>query len=757
MPSSKTIKKLCLEAFQIAAFSTPIFVTGQKFATKACYESDPTGKCVNSSASGQEYWLYISAIIAYVAGVTLLLWLPLKVLVVWKKIVRPYEGLWFPGNLFYIIFSFVPCVAFVLLGHENCPINGYCFDYFRGAPIETMIIMMVVTDWAEKIRYIKLRSGDDSIRTRKYPYADVKGNQRSRHLDYSTSAAAENAFPTASRRSSVSQRSLLQSSRITRGTFRQRFTASLKWTDGRPENLLRDLMLAYDTRLVLGLSLLSDGQHILFQTNWVYSIYILSTVSLLPLVFAPNSEMRSSMTVILQDVPFFILRVAVFSYFGKNLVVQTSVLFLLKNFFAALVFIYFNVILPWRIAKQKDHEYELEQIDSNAVDNTTTQQYSRSLPIANAYQENQFGVNGYPPQADGGYTNLAYQSRRYESSRREDIRRRSSRYQRDEYQWNERDNFGDDPDDDELYPSRHHLSNQSPQIARVERHPSEEYPTYHEPPDRPSEAIQQPRFGDDQQQSPSRENSAKPKTMEINYDTLNDPNSFLYNSDQRQERRSVKPKVYNIDFEGSASQTPVSPQQQQPTPATGHVSQPSTSTSSNLTSPSQQPRELGNTDANTSDPTRANASASQLPEPTYAAVDHSKKTSRRTAPPPPTARNPQTQTSMENLPPPPPEIMNGDQSEPHQETMPSQEASGKPPLTRQGTLYTPNLARQLAGEAINRKRNESQKQEKEAMQALEDATEYGRQMINSRSTTPKSTYSGAHGVAMNDDEYDDRL
>ena len=50
--------------------------------------------------------------------------------------------------------------------------------------------------------------------------------------DYSTSLP-ENPIQTVRRRSSISQRSLLHASGIRRGTLRQRFAASLSWTDAR--------------------------------------------------------------------------------------------------------------------------------------------------------------------------------------------------------------------------------------------------------------------------------------------------------------------------------------------------------------------------------------------------------------------------------------------------------------------------------------------------------------------------------------------
>lgn len=81
-----------MEAFQLAAFSTPIFVTGQRLASKECSNGEEA--CPPTQTDPTSYWLFISAIIAYVAGITLLIWIPTKLFITWKKIYRPYEGLW---------------------------------------------------------------------------------------------------------------------------------------------------------------------------------------------------------------------------------------------------------------------------------------------------------------------------------------------------------------------------------------------------------------------------------------------------------------------------------------------------------------------------------------------------------------------------------------------------------------------------------------------------------------------------------------
>lgn len=72
-------------------------------------------------------------------------------------------------------------------------------------------------------------------------------------------------------------------------------------------------------------------------------------------------------------------------------------------------------------------------------------------------------------------------------------------------------------------------------------------------------------------------------------------------------------------------------------------------------------------------------------------------------------------------------------------------------------MYTPSIARQLADEAIGRS---SRKEEKEVLDALDQVVQHhGKSMMNSQSTTPKSTISAqvVSGVDINDGDYDERL
>lgn len=77
MVSGKTIKLVVFELLEFAAFSIPTLVIMEQFATAyhgARGLSERTG-----------YWLIVSCSIAYVAVVTLLIWVPVKVLLYKKR------------------------------------------------------------------------------------------------------------------------------------------------------------------------------------------------------------------------------------------------------------------------------------------------------------------------------------------------------------------------------------------------------------------------------------------------------------------------------------------------------------------------------------------------------------------------------------------------------------------------------------------------------------------------------------------------
>uniref|UniRef100_M3YJV0 Uncharacterized protein n=1 Tax=Mustela putorius furo TaxID=9669 RepID=M3YJV0_MUSPF len=76
MASGRLIKLLIFELLEFVAFVTPTLVIVEQFATAYQKKAGSPGKT--------HYWLIVSCSIAYVASVTLLVWVPVKVLL-YKK------------------------------------------------------------------------------------------------------------------------------------------------------------------------------------------------------------------------------------------------------------------------------------------------------------------------------------------------------------------------------------------------------------------------------------------------------------------------------------------------------------------------------------------------------------------------------------------------------------------------------------------------------------------------------------------------
>ena len=76
MPSGKTVKLVLYEVLQFAALVVPTFVVMERFADLI---RDVRGGDLTA------YWLVVAASLAYVTSVTLLVWVPLKYLILKKR------------------------------------------------------------------------------------------------------------------------------------------------------------------------------------------------------------------------------------------------------------------------------------------------------------------------------------------------------------------------------------------------------------------------------------------------------------------------------------------------------------------------------------------------------------------------------------------------------------------------------------------------------------------------------------------------
>lgn len=115
--------------------------------------------------------------------------------------------------------------------------------------------------------------------------------------------------------------------------------------DGRSEAFVDSFLFWLDTVELVRVA----GEPSVFYTAWVFPIYILAFMSTLRMAIAPNNTLLSFVGVALQDLPFFIIRVALIVVFGY----VTPVLYPLKNVLVSLTFIYFTFLTKLKIFKNQ--------------------------------------------------------------------------------------------------------------------------------------------------------------------------------------------------------------------------------------------------------------------------------------------------------------------------------------------------------------------------------------------------------------------
>lgn len=81
MPSGKTVKLILYEVLQFAALVVPIFVIMERFARLMRNLKIQDVKDGDVTA----YWLVVAASVAYVTSVTLLVWVPLKYVILKQR------------------------------------------------------------------------------------------------------------------------------------------------------------------------------------------------------------------------------------------------------------------------------------------------------------------------------------------------------------------------------------------------------------------------------------------------------------------------------------------------------------------------------------------------------------------------------------------------------------------------------------------------------------------------------------------------
>ncbi|XP_076823786.1 transmembrane protein 236-like [Clavelina lepadiformis] len=291
MVSSKSKKLIALELLQWGAFATALLVTAEKLAV-----------ATQQSGTGS-YWLIVSVSIGYVAVITLLCWIPVKLYFQWMRTASFHNGEWCPSKFLYVLVGALPCTIMIMVGAATES------DAFQDVCAELMIIMLAVVDWTEKLKHYKLSEkadeNEDETSTAEY------------NLDFHSN-------PGYTRQQSISSSS------------NHRAQQDVIFNDPRPVNMAEILLNAYDIRLVLVLINSTEG-----ILSWSYAIYAISFFGMVPLIFKEKFFYRQVTTIVFLDLPFYGLRLAVYCKFGNAY--YNNALFFLKNIFVIFSFLYFNV------------------------------------------------------------------------------------------------------------------------------------------------------------------------------------------------------------------------------------------------------------------------------------------------------------------------------------------------------------------------------------------------------------------------------
>ncbi|KAM9323510.1 transmembrane protein 236 [Pholidichthys leucotaenia] len=348
MPSGKIIKLILYEVLQFAALSVPIFIIMERFAS------------LIHDVKGQDhtaYWLVVAASIAYVTSVTLLVWTPVKYVILKKRRLSQENRQWRPTALAYLILCTLPCFAILMASSKVQVDHGHEYDHFTELPASLVIFSLICVDIIERIRPSRLMGRCDSINpdldtsgpvlTHLEPVTTVssqvppdEGDNGSTQ-DKPVDAPASNGNPSGRWQGTRSHTAAYLYSSTSRPRTYSGPLGFLWRRDLRSEVFVDTFMFWLDTVEMVRVA----GEPSVFYSAWVFPVYVLAFLSTLRMIITPNNPLLSFTGVALHDFPFFIIRVALIAVFGF----VTPLFYPLKNILISLTYIYFTFMTKLKI------------------------------------------------------------------------------------------------------------------------------------------------------------------------------------------------------------------------------------------------------------------------------------------------------------------------------------------------------------------------------------------------------------------------
>ncbi|XP_038191430.1 transmembrane protein 236 [Arvicola amphibius] len=337
MVSGRIIKLVFFELLEFAAFSVPTLVMMEKFAHE--YQKTKNG------VERTHYWLIVSCSIAYVAAVSLLIWVPIKVILfkkrhLYKKIVG-----WRPVLMMCVVLTTLPSFSFSIAATEvqkngSVSVPVLPTDPTCDLPVSLILLSLIVVDIVERLRIYPLRGRQESYEDKNIYITTL---QQIKTVTEQVGRGDENPAPAQAAKPTMMSVPPTNMGALV-GPIDPSFDSGIQRTmshrDVRAELFLRSFLTWSDTIEMMRVA----GLPRVYQSGWVYPVYIFSFISLLRMVFTPKNPLLSFLGVLLQDFPFIILRLSLITTLGTI----TPVLGLCKNILVTFSYIYFNHLTKFR-------------------------------------------------------------------------------------------------------------------------------------------------------------------------------------------------------------------------------------------------------------------------------------------------------------------------------------------------------------------------------------------------------------------------
>ncbi|XP_039101823.1 transmembrane protein 236 [Hyaena hyaena] len=331
MVSEKLIKILVFELLEFAAFSTPTLVIVEQFAT--AYQT------TMGNPEKTHYWLIVSCSIAYVASVTLLIWVPIKVLLFKKhRFTKNIVG-WRPVMMMYVILTTLPSFSFSIAVTEVQKNKNPLPSTLPDLPVSLVLTSLIVVDIIEKLRIYPLKAWQKCNEDRHIHTTTL--HQVKTVTDQVKQQEENTSFPQPARRTEASQPSAESTQNPSpvleepqEPSFHSGVLGAMSQQDHRAQIILWSFVLWSDTIEMVRVA----GHPAVYKSGWLYPVYIFSFISLLRIILTPQNPLHNSLGIFLQDLPFVIVRLSLIIALGT----VTPVLGLCKNILVMVSYVYFN-------------------------------------------------------------------------------------------------------------------------------------------------------------------------------------------------------------------------------------------------------------------------------------------------------------------------------------------------------------------------------------------------------------------------------